>query len=146
MMTNRVVTMIGLLYFWDANRGEIETYSKWRDKPSFQTPRIEVVSGFAYLGFKEITLQDMLHDSKFSLYKYFSVGSQERRTQTRHIGLIVITKMVSRQHGGAFRRSIWDPVIIFSFILAQSMEHQVVMALLEDKQSREGRTVMSLSQ
>jgi hypothetical protein len=116
-----------------------------RDKPSFQIPRIEVVSGFAYLGFMEIPLQDMIHDSKFSPYRYFSVGSQERRMQTRHIGLMVITRVVSRQHGGPFRRSVWDPGIIFSFSLAQSMERQVVMALLEDKQSREGRIVMSLS-
>jgi hypothetical protein len=32
-------------------------------------------------------------------------------------------------------RVVWDPGIIFSFSLAQSMERQVVMALLEDKQS-----------
>jgi hypothetical protein len=32
-------------------------------------------------------------------------------------------------------RVVWDPGIIFSFILDQSMEHQVMMALLEDKQS-----------
>jgi hypothetical protein len=30
---------------------------------------------------------------------------------------------------------VWDPGIIFSFSLEQSMEHQVMMALLEDKQS-----------
>ena len=28
VMTDIVATMIGLLYFWDANRGEVETYSK----------------------------------------------------------------------------------------------------------------------
>jgi hypothetical protein len=66
--------------------------------------------------------------------------------QTRHIGPMVITRVVSRQHGGPFQRSVWDPGIISSFSLAQSMECQVVMALLEDKQSREGRTVMSVSQ
>jgi hypothetical protein len=30
---------------------------------------------------------------------------------------------------------VWDPCIIFSFSLVQLMEHQVMMALLEDKQS-----------
>jgi hypothetical protein len=94
----------------------------------------------------EIPLQDMIHDSKFSPYKYFSVGSQERRMQTRHIVPIVITRVVSQQHGGPFQRSVWDLGIIFSFSLAQSMECQVVMALLKDKQSQEGRIVMSLSQ
>jgi hypothetical protein len=32
-------------------------------------------------------------------------------------------------------RVVWDPGIIFSFSLDQSMEHQVMMALLEDKKS-----------
>jgi hypothetical protein len=38
---------------------------------------------------------------------------------------------------GCFTSSklVWDPGIIFSFSLVQSMERQVVMALLEDKQS-----------
>jgi hypothetical protein len=30
-------------------------------------------------------------------------------------------------------RMIWDPSIIFSFSLEPSMEHQVMMAFLEDK-------------
>jgi hypothetical protein len=38
--------------------------------------------------------------------------------------------------GGCFTsyRVVWDPGIIFSFSLDQPMEHQVMMALLEDKQ------------
>jgi hypothetical protein len=32
-------------------------------------------------------------------------------------------------------RVVWDPLIIFSFNVDQSMEHQVMMAFLEDKQS-----------
>jgi hypothetical protein len=32
-------------------------------------------------------------------------------------------------------RLVWDPGIIFSFSLVQPVERQVVMALLEDKQS-----------
>jgi hypothetical protein len=41
--------------------------------------------------------------------------------------------------GGCFTSSkvVWDPDIIVSFSLAQSMESQVVMAFLEDKQSLE---------
>jgi hypothetical protein len=37
--------------------------------------------------------------------------------------------------GGCFTSYmvVWDPGIIFSFILDQSMEHQVMMALLEEK-------------
>jgi len=27
MMSEKVVTMIGLLYFWDIKRGEVETFS-----------------------------------------------------------------------------------------------------------------------
>jgi hypothetical protein len=39
--------------------------------------------------------------------------------------------------GGCFTSSkvVWDPSIIFSFSMVQLMEHQVVVALLEDKQS-----------
>jgi hypothetical protein len=74
VMNDIVATVISLLYFWDASRGEVETYSKRRDIPSFQIHRIEAVSGFADLGFMEIPLQDMIHDSKFSPYRYFSVG------------------------------------------------------------------------
>jgi hypothetical protein len=36
-------------------------------------------------------------------------------------------------------RMVWDPGIIFSFSLEQSMEHKVMMELLENKQSLEGR-------
>jgi hypothetical protein len=55
--------------------------------------------------------------------------------QTRHIGLMVITRAVSQQHGGPFWRSVWDPGIMLSFSWVQFVEYQVVMALLEDKQS-----------
>jgi hypothetical protein len=94
VMIDRFSTMICLLYFWDSNRGEVETYSRRWDKPSFHTPRIEDGSGFADLGFMEITLQDMIHENQFNPYRYFSVGFQERRMHTRQIGLTVITRVV----------------------------------------------------
>ena len=38
MMIDRVVTVIGLLGFWDDSRGEVETYSIWNDRLFFQYP------------------------------------------------------------------------------------------------------------
>lgn len=40
---------------------------------------------------------------------------------------------------------VWDPGIISSFNMIQSMECEGVVAFLEDKQYREGRIMMSLS-
>jgi hypothetical protein len=60
MMIDRVVTVIGLLDFWDVSRGEVETYSIWKDRLSFLIPRIEADSGFADLDFTETPLQGMI--------------------------------------------------------------------------------------
>jgi hypothetical protein len=46
MITDKVVAVIGLLYVWDVNSGEVETYSIWQDRLSFLIPTIEVGSGF----------------------------------------------------------------------------------------------------
>jgi hypothetical protein len=46
MMVDRVVTVIGPLYFWDVSRGEVETYSIWQE-------RLEVGRGFAGLDLTE---------------------------------------------------------------------------------------------
>jgi hypothetical protein len=70
MMIDTVVTVIGLLYFWDVSRGEVETYSIWWDRLSFLIPRIEVGSGFADLDFTETPLQGMIQDSGSSPLKY----------------------------------------------------------------------------
>jgi hypothetical protein len=77
MMINRAMTVIGLLYFWDVSRGEVETYSIWQD-------RLEVGHGFAGLDFTETPSQGRIQDSGFSPFREFNLGFQERRMQTGH--------------------------------------------------------------
>jgi hypothetical protein len=90
------MTVIGLLYFWDVSRGEVETYSIWQD-------RLEVGHGFADLDFTETPSQGRIQDSDFSPFREFNLGFQERRMQTGHIGLMVMIRVVQRQHGGTFQ-------------------------------------------
>jgi hypothetical protein len=111
MKINKVVTVIGLLYFWDVSRGEVETYSIWQDRLSFLKPRIEAGNGFADLDFTETPLQGVIQDSGFSPFRDFSLGFQERRMQTWHIGPTVMIGVVQRQHGGSFLGLVWDPGI-----------------------------------
>jgi hypothetical protein len=108
MMIDRVVTVIDLLDFWDDNRGEVETYSIWKDIPSFLIPMIEVGSGFANLDFTETPLQGMIQDSGFSPFTGFSLGFLERRMQMGHVGPIVMIRVVQRQNGGSFLGLVWD--------------------------------------
>jgi hypothetical protein len=74
MIIDRVVTMIGLLDFWDNSRGEVETYSIWQDRSSFSIPKIEAGSGFAELDFTETPFQGMIQDNGFSPFSDFSLG------------------------------------------------------------------------
>jgi hypothetical protein len=108
MMINIVVIVMGLLHYWDAMRGDAKTYSTWRDRFSLPIHKIEFGNGFANLDFTEMPFQDMVHGSGFSPYRYFSVGFQERRMQTRHVGLTVMIRVMQRQHGGSFLRLSWD--------------------------------------
>jgi hypothetical protein len=86
-----------LIYFiLEDNRGEVETYSIWKDIPSFLILEIEAGNGFANLQFIETPLQRIIQDSGFSPFTYFSLGFLERRMQTRHIGPIVVIKVVQQ--------------------------------------------------
>jgi hypothetical protein len=87
MMVDRAVTVIGLLYFWDVSRGEVETYSIWQD-------RLEAGHGFAGLDLTETPSQGRIQDSGFSPFREFSLGFQERRMQTGHIGLMMMIRVV----------------------------------------------------
>jgi hypothetical protein len=111
MMIDRVVTVIGLLYVWDVDSGEVETYSIWQDRLSFLIPRIEVGSGFADLDFTETPLQGMIQDSGFSPFRDFIFGFLERRMQTGHVGPTMMIRVVQRQHGGSLLGLVWDPGI-----------------------------------
>jgi hypothetical protein len=107
MMIDRDVTVIGLLDFWDVSRGEVKTYSIWQNRLS----RIDVDNGFANLDFIVTPLRGMIRDSGFSPFIDFTVGFQERRMQTGHVGLTVMIKVMQRQHGGSFLGLVWDPGI-----------------------------------
>jgi hypothetical protein len=56
MMIDKVVTVIGLLDFWDVSRGEIDTYYVWKDRLYFMIPWIEAGNGFVDLYFTETPL------------------------------------------------------------------------------------------
>jgi hypothetical protein len=79
MMVDRVVTVIGLLYFWDVSRGEVETYSIGKD-------RLEANHGLAGLDFSETLSHERIQDGGFSPFGEISLGFQERRMQTGHVG------------------------------------------------------------
>jgi hypothetical protein len=51
MRIDIVMNVMGLLYFWYVSRGEVDTYSIWKDIISFLIPKIEAGSGFANLYF-----------------------------------------------------------------------------------------------
>jgi hypothetical protein len=53
MMSDRVVIVIGLLYFWDFKRGEVETFYIWKGK-------LEAGHGFVGLYFTETPLQERI--------------------------------------------------------------------------------------
>jgi hypothetical protein len=67
MMSDRVVTMMGLLYFWDVRRGEVETFSIWQG-------RLEAGHGFAGMDFIETPSQERIQDSDFSPFWEFNLG------------------------------------------------------------------------
>jgi hypothetical protein len=102
---------MGLLHYWDSMRGDVETYSIWRDKFSLLIPRIGSGSGFVDLDFTEMPLQDMIHGSGFNTYRYFSLGFQERRMQFGQDGQTFMIRVAQRQHGGSFLRLVWNPGI-----------------------------------
>jgi hypothetical protein len=79
MMIDRVMTVIGLLYFWDVSGGEVETYSIWQDRLYFLIPRIKVGHGFAHLDFIETPLQGMIQNRGFNPFWNFILAFQERR-------------------------------------------------------------------
>ena len=100
MMTDRVVAVIGLLYVWDVDSGEVETYFIWQDRLYFLILRIEVGSGFADLDFTETPLQGMLQDCGFSPFRDFSFGFLERRMQTGHVGTVIAQFVDGREASG----------------------------------------------
>jgi hypothetical protein len=87
MMIDKVMIVIGLLYFWDVNRGEVKTYSIWKD-------RLEANHGFADLDFTETPSQGRIQDSVFSPFREFSLGFQERRMHNGHVGLTMMIIVV----------------------------------------------------
>jgi hypothetical protein len=91
----------------------------------FLIPRIEAGSDFADLDFIETPLQGMIQDSGFNHFRYFNLGLQERRIQTRHVGPIVMIIVVQWQHGGSFLGLVWDPWITLFDILS-TVRHERV--------------------
>jgi len=67
MMRKRVVTVIGLLYFWDFEIGEVETFSIWQG-------RLEVGHGFVVLDFIETPSQERIQDNDFNTFHEFNLG------------------------------------------------------------------------
>jgi hypothetical protein len=67
--------------------------------------------GFADLDFTETPSQGRIQDSGFSPFREFSLGFQERRMQTGHIGPTMMIRVVQHQHGGTFPGLVWDPGI-----------------------------------
>jgi len=72
VMIDRVITLFGMLYFWDASRGGVETYHISKGIFCLLIYRIKYGSGFVDLGFTEIPLQVKILDSMFIPY-YLSV-------------------------------------------------------------------------
>jgi hypothetical protein len=87
MMINITMTVMGVLYFWDVNREEVETYTLWQDRP-------KVGRRFSNLDFIETNLQGRIHDVSLSPFREISLGFQERRMQTGSIGLMVMIRVV----------------------------------------------------
>jgi hypothetical protein len=79
IMINKVVIVIGLFHFWNAMRGDVETYSIWRNIFSLSIPRMEFGNGFSHFDFIEMPLQDMIHGSGFNSFRNFTLGFWERR-------------------------------------------------------------------
>jgi hypothetical protein len=67
MMIEKVVTMIGLLYFWDVSRGNVKSYYIWKD-------RLKVDHGFTYLDFTKTPSQGRILDSGFTPFREFNLG------------------------------------------------------------------------
>ena len=63
VMTDRVMTLFGMLYFLDASRGGVETYHISKGIFFLLIYRIKYGSGFVDLGFTEIPLQVKIHNS-----------------------------------------------------------------------------------
>jgi hypothetical protein len=83
MMINRAMTMIGLLYFWDVNRGEVENYFIWKE-------RLEEGHVFLDLYFIETPFSRRIHDGGLNPSWYIRLGFHKRRIQTGYIGLMVM--------------------------------------------------------
>jgi hypothetical protein len=73
--------------------------------------RLEASHGLADLDFSETLSHERIQDGGFSPFREISLGFQERRMQTGHVGLTVMIKVVQRQHGGIFPGLVWDPGI-----------------------------------
>jgi hypothetical protein len=67
----------------------------------------------------------MIRDSGFSPFSDFSLGFQERRMQTGHIGPTVTIKVARHQHGGSFLGLVWDAGITLFDNLATVRDERV---------------------
>jgi hypothetical protein len=73
--------------------------------------RLEASHGLADLDFNETLSHERIQDGGFSPFGEISLGFQERRMQTGHIGSMVMIRVVQCQHGGIFPGLVWDPRI-----------------------------------
>jgi len=67
MMVDKIVTMIGLLDFWDINIGEVETYSIGKDN-------FEGSHGLVGLEFIETLSHERIQDGGFSPFRNINLG------------------------------------------------------------------------
>jgi hypothetical protein len=112
IMINMVVIVIGLFRFWNVMRGDVETYSIWRNIFSLSIPKIEFGSGFADFEFTKMPLQDMIHGSGFISFRNFILRFQDKRIQSGYDGKTIMIRVAHLQQDGSIFRLAWDPNII----------------------------------
>jgi hypothetical protein len=104
MMIDIAMVVSNMLYLWGDDREEDEIYSIWLD-------RINANHDFADLDFIETLLLGRIHDGSFSPFREINLGFHGRTMQTWSVGLLVMIKVVKRQHGGTSPGLVWDPKI-----------------------------------
>jgi hypothetical protein len=58
--------------------------------------RLEAIHGLAGLEFSETLSHERIQDGGFSPFREINLGFQERRKQTRHVGPMMMIRVVKR--------------------------------------------------
>lgn len=118
-MTNRAILVIGLQPCGNDVRA-VELCSIWQGKFSLALHKIEFVRRLEDF---DSTWQGMTHDGKFSPFKDFILGVQERRVQPEHGDQTITIRGLQRQYGGSSQRSArYAGIILFDNLVFHTDE------------------------